>query len=194
MSVDKVILRAVLSTLAAIAALLLFMVLSLSLAFPSTMMSFSYHLGMEDTSIHFAKQAYKRSDDIYYIAYATEVAIEEEKNAKILSCGEKFIADEHFAAYTSEKGEGYGQLIYGQVSVAKYKTQDADGAIALACAGLQGGFPKSNALVSLLVSAMEAKDEGTIAKIKDKLSTLTAEGEEKVYLDSVLKAIESRRK
>ncbi len=189
MGVDKVILRAFLSTLAAIAALLLFMALALSVAFPSTMMSFTYRLGMEDTSIHFAKRAYKQSDDIYYIAYATEVAIEEEKKGKILSCGEKFIKDEGFAAYVQEKGGAYEQLIYGQVSVAKYQKQDVDGAIELACTGLNGGFPENNALVALLVSALEGKDGATVAKIKDKLSTLTAEGEEKAYLDSVLKAL-----
>ena len=78
MGVDKVILRAFLSTLAAFAILLLFMFAALTLVYPQTMMELTYSMGMESSSIHFAEQSYKRSNDVYYIAYATEVAIGEE--------------------------------------------------------------------------------------------------------------------
>ena len=51
MSVDKVILRAALSTLAAILILFAFMILSLTYIFPSTMMGITYDLGMDGASI-----------------------------------------------------------------------------------------------------------------------------------------------
>jgi galactose-1-phosphate uridylyltransferase len=56
----------------------------LCLAFPSTMMGLTYNLGMDKSSIYFAECAYSRSDDVYYIAYATEIAIEGESIDKII--------------------------------------------------------------------------------------------------------------
>ncbi len=190
MDVDKVILRAVLSTLAAIGALLVFLALSLCVFFPSTMMEFSYKLGMEDTSIHFAKRAYKESDDIAYIAYATEVAIEENKTGKILSCGQKFLDDEDFERYSQAQGEGYRQLIYGQVCAAKYQSGEIDDAIELAYESLRGQFPAGNALVAVLAAALEKGDTQTVAAAEAKLQTLRpTDATEQAYLEAVLSAI-----
>ncbi len=188
MSVDKIILRAFLSTLAAIGALLLFMILSLCIVFPSTMMEFTYKMGMEKSSIHFAERAYRESDDVYYIAYATEVAIEEERSKKILSCGEKLLADAGFEGYCVKKGEGYKQFVLGQVCLAKYEREDKAAAIELAYSSLQGSFPENNALAALLVRAIEQEDKSSIESIQKKLITLSVEGEEKAYLDKALGA------
>ncbi len=189
MNVDKVILRAFLSTLAAIGALLVFIAVSLCAIFPSTMMGITYDLGMESASIHFAERAYKGSEDIYFIAYATEVAIQEGKTDKIVACGDRLIADEEFDGYCAQKGDSYAQLIYAQVSVGKYKQGAKDEAIALAYDSLNGGFPKYNPLVSVLVAAIEAKDTETVDKIRGKLLTIDVEGEEKSYLDQTLAVI-----
>ncbi len=178
MSVDKVILKAFLSTLAAIAALLGFMVITLCIAFPGTMMGITYRLGMENSSIHFAERAYKGNEDIYFISYATEVAIEERKQDKIISCGQKFISNDDFDAFCSEKGENYGQFIVGQVCVAKYSAGDKENAINDAFAGLEGKFPENNAVVSLLLTAMKGNDRDTVSKIAEKLNALSVEGEQ----------------
>ncbi len=196
MGVDKIIVRAILSTLAAIGVLLVFLLLSLCLFFPATMMDFSYRLGMEDTSIHFAKRAYKESDDIYYIAYATEVAIAENKTGKILSCGERLLADEGFEAYSQAKGEDYKTFVYGQISVAKYAREDIDGAIELAYESLDGEFPAGNALVAVLAEAIENEDAQAVEAVKAKLQSFTAETlsfEDAAYLQSVLAYLNSEK-
>ncbi len=189
MSVDKIILRAVLSTLAAIGILLVFMFSALCVVFPSTMMEMTYDLGMESASIHFAERAYKESDEIYYIAYATEVAIEQDKEGKVVVCGEKFIGDENFNAFCEEKGEAYEQFIYGQVCVSKYRQGEKEQAFALAVQAVDSGrFPQNNALVALLVASFEGQDAETVAKIREKLATIEAVGEEKAYLDKAIEA------
>ena len=54
MSVDKVIIRTFLSTLAAIALLFGIMLLALVAFFPSTMMELTYNLGLDASSIRYA--------------------------------------------------------------------------------------------------------------------------------------------
>ncbi len=186
MGVDKVALRAFLSTLAAIGILLVFMIVTLCAVFPSTMMEMTYNVGMESASIHFAERAYKGSDDIYFIAYATEVSIEQDKDKKIISCGERFIEDERFDEYCSLKGENYQQFIYGQVCVATYNQGKKEEAVELAYSSLEGRFPKGNALVAVLIASQEQKDTATIQTIREKLNTLNVTGEEKTYLDQTL--------
>ncbi len=189
MDVDKIILKSILSTLAAIGVLLVFMISALCAIFPSTMMEMTYDLGMESASIHFAERAYKESNDIYYIANATEVAIQEEKDEKIASCGERFIGDEHFSSFCEGKGEDYRQFIYGQVSVSKYHQGEKEQALALALQALETGrFPVNNALVALLVAAFEQQDAQTVALIREKMTTLQAEGTEREYLEKTLEA------
>ncbi len=194
MSVDKVILRAFLSTFAAIVVLFAFMLSALCIFFPSTMMEITYDLGMESSSVHFAVRAYDGSEDIYYIAYATEVSIQEDMTGKILSCGEKFIHDEKFDEYCKKKGEdgeSYQQFIYGQVAVSRYQKGDKTGAIELAdSAFVEGRFPKQNALVVLLLTAMENGDEETLTLIGERLNQTNAEGEEGKYLEDIKRLLE----
>ncbi len=190
MGVDKVILRAFLSTLAAIAVLFVFMGLALCAFFPSTMMEVAYGMGMETSSIHFAERAYKGSDDVYYIAYATEVAIEDEQKSKVIECGEQFLAHKEFSAYCEEKGEradSYKRFVYSQVCVAKYDEGQIDEAIALAGQSLdEGRFSQGNAFVALLVRSIEKEDTAAQAKVKAAIEGLTVAQEDEGYKNQVL--------
>ncbi len=194
MNVDKVILRTVLTTLAAILTLFVFMFTALTLVFPSTMMEITYDLGMEGASIRFAERAYKNSDLVDYIAYATEVAIETDKDGKIVSCGEKLIADEHFERYCADKesSEGYRQGIYSQICMAKYELGEGDAAIELASSSIaEGRFPVGNALVALTMTAKVKGDSQTLEKLREKLIVLSVSEEgEKAYLAQTLAVIE----
>ena len=182
MGVDKVILRAFLNTLAAIGILILFLFTALCTFYPSTMMKLTYDLGMESASIHFAERAYKASDDIYYIAYATEVAIGEGKDGKIDSCGERFIEDDSFEAYCAAKNEEFGvsvedgntyeQYIYGQVCIAKYNCGDKQEAVDSAFAWIGTSFKKNNAVVAVLITALQAGDVETAQMIKGKMEQM----------------------
>lgn len=168
MGVDKIVLRAILSTLAAIALLFVFMVTALIFVYPATMMEITYDLGMDSASIDFAENAYDRSDEVYYIAYATEVAIGIDDYASIDACGERFIADDGFAEFCANKKmpEGvtmeYSQYIYGQVCVSKYLLGDKTGAISRSVELVGASFPENNAMVAVLVNAMAAGD--TVSK------------------------------
>lgn len=201
MGVDKVILRAFLNTLAAIGILILFLFAALCTFYPSTMMKLTYDLGMESASIHFAERAYKDSDDIYYIAYATEVAIGEGKDGKIDTCGERFIEDDEFHAYCLEKDEELGgsvngtyeQYVCGQVCIAKYCRGDKEEAVECAFEWKGESFQQNNAVVAVLITALQAGDSATAQMIKGKMEQIEASvsDTDKAYFDRTLGLIKN---
>ena len=198
MGVDKVILRSILSTLAAIILLFAFMLGMLIGLYPSTMMEITYDLGMDSSSIGFAERAYDWSDDEYFMAYAMEVAIGMSDTEKIEVCGEKLIRDEDFASYCAKENErisndlvdgsfqkycvdnevefptdvtamGYEEYVYGQVCVAKYENGNKTGAVELAFENVAEDFPQYNAVVAVLYTALGDNDATTVSQIKGKM-------------------------
>ena len=202
MNANKIIIRAFLTTLASVAVLFLFMLGALVCVYPQSMMKITYNLGMENSSVWFAEVSYDRSKDIYYIAYATEVAIGEKDYKKIDSCGSRMINAKEFGEYCAERDESvagsgalsYEQYVYGQVCIAKYKRNKANDAITLAFESLGSAFPKNNAVVAMLLTALQEEDAETIAVIKEKMGELkiTLEDVEDVaYFNAVFKLLES---
>ena len=96
MRIDKVMLKAFISTLSAIILLFAFMFGVIALAFPSTMMELSYDFGRDETSIRYAQRAYDWFDDTYYMAYAMEVAIGSDNQEMIEKCGEIVVEDDAY--------------------------------------------------------------------------------------------------
>ena len=195
MSVDKVIIRTFLSTLAAIALLFGIMLLALVAFFPSTMMELTYNLGMDASSIRYAERAYDWHKDEYFIAHAMETAIGMKDTEKIEKCGERFIADEKFDEYCAAQNKRlpesvtltYEQYVYGQVCVAKYENGDKVDAVARAFE-LTVGFPQNNAVVAVLYTAIADGDTTTIQWIREKMNGLnpqTFSASEKAYFDEV---------
>lgn len=197
MGVDRVILRSFLSTLAAIVLLFAFMLVALIGLYPSTMMEITYDLGMDASSIRYAERAYDWSGDEYFMAYAIEVAIGSGNTKKIESCGEQLIADDDFAAYYAKRNEKlpdevdmtYEQYVYGQVCVAKYKNGKKEDAVnkAFDWTGTKS-FPKNNAVIAVLYSALSKRDADTINLIKGKMEQLQTEAlsqDEKAEFDRV---------
>ncbi len=189
MNVDKIIVRAVLSTLAAIGVLLVFMISALCLIYPSTMARMTYDFGMESSSIHFSERVYKTTHDVEYIAFATDVAIEDGNGKKIRSCGEKLIQDENFQTFCQGRAEKYEQFIYSKVCQETYKQGDADEAIELAFSGLHGGFPEGNGVISLLMLSKASEDTQTVDSIVEKLRALSVEGEDSARLLATLELV-----
>ena len=70
---------------------------------------------MDSASAWFADRAYNQSDNIYYIGYATEVAIgaKNPEPEAIEKYGEKFIADEQFPKYwtSSRRRQGLPEVM-----------------------------------------------------------------------------------
>ena len=197
MRVDKVILKAFISTLSAIVLLFAFMFSVLALAFPSTMMQLSYDFGRDKTSIRYAQRAYDWFDDTYYMAYAMEVAIGSDNQEMIEKCGEIVVEDEeYFTQYCADKQAtmsdevmmNYEDYLYGKIAVAKYEQGKKEEAVNYAFDTLKGGFPYDNAVMAVLYAALD--DQATFDMIKGKMETQLAnlaEGEEKAYCDKMLK-------
>lgn len=198
MSTDKIILKTILNTLLAILILFVFMFGMLIAFFPSTMMGITYSFGMDGASIHFAERSYNDSGDIYFISYATEVAIGCDDYAKIESCGERFIADSGFDAYCEERNkeiEGvrgtYEQYVYVNVCLAKYETAGGAKAAESAIAWTKG-FAPNNPMAAVLFTALGKQDEATVSIIRTEMearqATLSAADAE--YFNGVYKLLE----
>jgi hypothetical protein len=182
MRVDKVILRAALSSFAAIATLIGIMIFVLVYLFPATMMNITYDMGFDNASIACAKRSYHRTDEIYYIAFATEVAIVAENAEQITACGKQLVGDngQAFQEYCQEQNGNlsqtvrgtYDQFIFGQICLAEYNLGDKEQAINDAFSYLNGGFPLNNSVIALLFTAIEGNDSQTVQTITSKLSTL----------------------
>lgn len=193
MRVDKVILRAACSTIAAIFVLFAFMIFALNFLYPSTMMEITYDLGLDSASISCARRAYDRDPAIEYIAFATEVAIGLGDNEEINRCGKMFIDNEEFKEYCQEKNESitgltgtYEQYVYGQVCIAGYRLGANENAVIDAFTFVGNAFPKNNAIVALLVTALSANDAVTVDVIKTNLHTLTdLTADDAAYLDEI---------
>lgn len=194
MDADKIILKSILNTLLAILILFVFMFGMLFAFFPSTMMGITYRFGMDGASIYFAERSYQDSGEIYFISYATEVAIGCDDYAKIESCGELFIADKKFEDYCAARndeigdvGGTYQQYVYVNVCLSKYQTKGGEAAAQSAFAYTEG-FPKNNAIAAVLFTAIEKEDGATVEIIraemerrKDGLSVQDAEYFANVY-------------
>lgn len=199
MRLDKVIVRAILSTLAAMLALFAFMILALTFIYPSTMMEITYNLGMDGASLRCAARAYDYTDNVYYIAYATEVAIGAEDYAEIVECGSKLIHDdeERFQAYCEVRNatlpDGatgtYEQYVYGQVCAAKYRLGEKQAAVEEAFGYLEPStFPQNNPAAAVLLVALEqeGKSGETVAMIKEKMNGIAnISDEDKAYFDGI---------
>ncbi len=193
---EKIVKDAAINTLAAVVGLFLFMFLTLSLFFPSTMMQITYDLGMEKSSMSFAKSAYKATKDAYYIDFAMKRAIVLDDEKEIILCGEKFIKNEDFKEYCDKQDEKmkdevltpYNQYVYGQVCSAKYeigkKSEAIDNAFAYTV-----GFPRNNAVVVVTVFALKKGDTATKDKIKEKMKEIELQSlsdTEKAYYEQIL--------
>lgn len=195
MRIDRVILRAVLSTLAAVAVLCFVMIFALCLLYPSTVMQLTYDLGMDETSVKYAIRAYERTDEAYYAAFGFETAIGIDDDVHIEKCGLALIADtDEFATYCQKRNEAlgltaitYDQYVYGQVAVAQYRMQKTDAAMQTAFAALEtGSFPENNAVVALFFTALRAEDSTTVAAMQTQMNVIRDTLSDTAYLDEVL--------
>ncbi len=176
---DKIIIRAALRTLAAIGVLLVFLSLSLCLIFPSTMMYITYDLGMDGASVKYGMRAYRNTEDITYVAFATETAIGVDAYEEIESCGSKLIAHEDFAQYCKARDDKagtndlYKQYVYGQVAFAQYRLGRKSAALSTSMAALgEHKFPENNAFVALALNALMANDSEMIAMLKNQIAAI----------------------
>lgn len=210
MGIDKVILKAVLSTLAAIVLLLTVAVAALVFVYPSTLMEISYNVGLDDASAWFADRAYEQQKNIFYIGFATEVAIgkKDPEAEQIEKYGDKFIADEHFSDYCAEMdskaisgvSSSYAQYVYGQLYVAKYKLGKTEEAVEGAFAVNTHSFARNNAVAAVLFAASQNADkpvlEEMIARMREIDETQKAKqtfpDEDVEYLEILIVQIEQR--
>lgn len=180
MRVDKIILKAALSTLAAIGVLCVVLLATMCLLFPQTMMRVTYDMGMNSLSIHFASVSYDRSGEAYYAAFATEVSIGADYYDQTEYFGEKLIADDGFEVYCQSKNDSlpetvtmtYQQYIYGQVCLAKYNQGKTSEAVQRAFEYTGQAFPRNNPSAVVMIAAMSAGDTASVNAALTKMQAM----------------------
>lgn len=193
MQLDKVILRAIGSTLAAIGILLLVMLLSCSFFFPSTLMNVACNLGMESVAVHYAERAYKLDDGAEYMAYAFSVSVENGNYKKVEKYGKKLIDNDEFEEYCALQDEeqseyyvgSYAQYVYGNTYAAQYRNGDKVGAIENAKAKTIS-FEKGNALARILIASLQAEDLETARTIYEELTLRWQTDGDNAYLAEMI--------
>lgn len=198
---DKVIIRTVLSTLCAIAVLCAVAFGLATWLYPSTMMKIAYELGDDPSAIRYAYRSYERTDELYYVAFAMEVAIGVDDYEEIEFYAELFTQDENFSKYCEEtdvkrgyETGTYAKYAYGQLVIAEYANGKKQEAFDHAVASLNGGFSQNNAMVALLFATLEKGDWQTQSLIMVKMQALSEtlpDGADKTYLDEILNLLNS---
>lgn len=208
MRIDKVILRAILSTLAAIGLLVAIMVLSCFFFFPSTLMHLTYNLGMEKSAMRYAERAYKLDGGVYYVSCAFEIAVGESDYSSIEKYGNKLIEKgDEFLLFCKDKDDGagedvvwsYEQYVYGNTFSARYKNGEKRSAIDAAFAVTENAFPVNNAVMKVLIAALRAGDVESATLMRERMLSVRAErqadgtysAEDLAYLDEMI-ALASR--
>ena len=207
MDVNKIVWKAVLTAFISALSLIFIMLGALGLFFPSTMMEFSYNIGCDKMSASFAKTAYDRTNDIYYIVRATEVSIGVDDTDGIIEYGELLVKDDEFSQYCMQKNANlpsygdyqatgkYEQYVYSKICISIYH-KDVTRAIhrAFLTLGIEETttvltvFPRQNAVMALYVHARLQNDTQTVSIIKGKIEELQANlsGDDKAYYDEML--------
>ena len=182
MRMDKVILRAVLSTLAAIALLVAIMIASCVCFFPSTLMHLTYNLGMEKSAMRYAERAYKLDGGVYYLSCAFEIAVGELDYSAVEKYGEKMIEKgesfEKFCAQKDEESVGvvgsYEQYVYGHTFSARFRNGEKQSAIDSAFAVVEDSFPVNNAVMKVLLAVLRSGDIESATVMRDRMTELRA--------------------
>ncbi len=179
--VDRIIVRAVISTFAAAMTLLAIMFGVLALAFPQTMMDLTYSLGMDKACVNYAVTSYARFDAIEYIAKGADTALAAQMYDKADKCLEYLVSDEDFDAFCQQKNQSvadslseadYRGYYLRQLCVAKYRAGKGVNAVDRACELLNGSFTAGNPLVAVLAEARidQAKGLPTVQYAYEKMT------------------------
>ena len=201
MRVDKVILKAALSTLAAIAILLSVMAAACFAFFPATVMEISYNVGWTETAVENAERAYKQSGDVSFLAFAFEVSVSNGDDKSTEKYGLKLIAHEDFASYCTAEDEnvgaiagGYASYVHGKTYAAMYRNGKTQQAVDLAFEQVQTSFVRNNPVVRVLLSALQKNDmragalihQRLVAIKQAQLSSPTYSATDLSYLDEII--------
>lgn len=203
MRLDKIIVKAFLKTLAAALALLCILFAVLAIAFPHTMMDFTYSLGMDKASVSFAITSYERFHRVDYIAMGADTALAANMHEKANECLEYLITDEDFDDYCNTRNESLPEQAKGttyqayyirQLCLAKYSMGDGEGAVNRAIELMDGTFVSGNPLVAVLAQARMDGQAGvpTVKAVYNKMKALkdtetygNYATEDKAYFDQV---------
>lgn len=177
----KVIAKTALKTLLAAVIILCLAFGVASLGFPAKMAGFFEKCGNYEFATGYASLNYTYSHKTADLARCFNNSAMAKNNGNVIHFGNMLLADEGFDTYCKENA-GYRQFACGKIACARYVMGDGKTALKLAEETVlgEGGFPKNNALVSLMLAA--EKDKEMLSAIKTAMEKVSpAESEAEYY-------------
>jgi hypothetical protein len=145
----------------------------------------------------YAYRAYETTGEVYFLGFATRVAINLDNYEDVEYYGTELLKDEEvFTQYCLDidqkedfENGTYEMYLAGKFAVAKYELGKKDEAQEYAFDSLEGAFPKNNAAMALLFAAMQNRDTETENAVINRIRTLTPVSEaDRDYLRAFLES------
>lgn len=188
---SKVVLKTAIKTAIAVIVLLLVAFAVASLGFPKKMAEFNEKCGNYSIAAGYMSLSYTYSGEVDDIARCVADSVLAENDKNTVKFGDKLLSHEKFDEYCEGQTEklniDYRQYICGQISAAKYREGDTDGAVEAAKRSLEKvkGFPAGNPLVRLTVEMKYKNDRDGAKKILAALEGITPAEDELTYYERV---------
>lgn len=189
----KVIVKTALKTLLAAIIILVLAFAGLSLGYPSGMASFFERCGWYSFAKGYASLSYTYSGNIEDLARCFNDGVMANDDGSTVKFGGELIEKDGFDGLcereTERLGINYRHFVYGNVSCAKYRRGDKNGALDTAVKAFadKNSFPVNNALTQLAGTARG--DATTLKLIKAEMESITPLESEKDYYDRVLDSV-----
>ncbi|MBQ9081856.1 MAG: hypothetical protein IJY26_04430 [Clostridia bacterium] len=183
--ITKLAIKAMFITLLSIVGAAFAVVLFLSFSAPAAMARLTLDIGMYEQSAWYSSRQYDEGEgDIEHIELAFNCSVLAGDTEGVVEYGTAFIEDARFMEYakqkeTQESGkykESYIQYVYGQVSVAYYRTENKTKAEALALSVNTQTFDEYNAVTDLINEVILSGDKIFAEDILSSLTDLQATG------------------
>ncbi len=181
----KVVLKTALKVVAAILAALVLAFGVMSLAFPRTMAQIFENFGNYSMATGYASLSYTYYGEAEDLGRCFEYSVFSYNDGDAISYGEKLIEHEKFGELCEERkstGIDYKQFVYGNISAAKYRKGDLDGAIATA---LSGDAENVNAFGTLTIAVVKANDKTAANRILEELPAEPSNPENAKYYNAI---------
>lgn len=181
----KVILKTALKVVAAVLGALVLAFGVMSLAFPRTMAQIFEKFGSYSVAAGYSSLSYTYYGEVGDLGRCFEDSVFAYNDGDTVSYGEKLIKHEKFNELCEERkssGIDYKQFVYGNISAAKYRKGDLDGAIA---AALAGDAENVNAFGTLTIAVVKANDKQAASRILQELPAEPSNPENAKYYNAI---------
>ena len=167
----KLVLKAVVVTLACVVAAGAIAYILLVTVFPGALASVYGNMGGYEKAAYYLVSDYNNKGDISTIVSAGDYAVKSGKDKLVVTTVEKFISDDEFDSYTKDNAS-HSVYLTSKYIVARYNVDGGSQALVDKAFSLLVGYDSHNQVESLIVAAYDKNDKDTLSLISVGLDDL----------------------